>query len=226
MDRTHKTNTPAPGPELSESEVEEGPSRRQRDRVRLTPIYRIGDGITEGTELERLRMRLSAFWSRVAKQRPLTDAQIKPSQVRFSVISVASCSNPNECFRLSAVAAWRKIRFFFSGLGTLSLCARFAVLAISIALGQPGIAAEFGGVALLRYPTNVLNEVLLPQWRLQGNLTWIRSSSPWLTEHGFNQVSVVTFADSPNDGQWGRHLPQDLLALYWHCRTNYPVYLE
>jgi O-antigen ligase len=48
MDRTHKTNTPAPGPELSESEVEEGPSRRQRDRVRLTPIYRIGDGITEG----------------------------------------------------------------------------------------------------------------------------------------------------------------------------------
>jgi hypothetical protein len=83
------------------------------------------------------------------------------------------------------------------------------------------LATEFGGMALLDYPTNTLNGIL-HQWREEGDLKWIRANSSWPAENGLNQAAILTF--TPSFGTNGHSLPDDLLGLYWHCRTNLPVY--
>lgn len=85
-------------------------------------------------------------------------------------------------------------------------------------------ATEFGGIANLNYSTNVLEYIFLPQWRETGDLKWIRNTAPWLAEQGIDQISVVNFAPESARSDGGRDLPDDLLVLYWHCRTNLPVY--
>jgi hypothetical protein len=70
-----------------------------------------------------------------------------------------------------------------------------------------------------QYPA-VLDVVFAYHWKHLGDLKWIRttSPSPWLEKQGIN--SVVAFV--PESA--GKGLPDDLLALYWNCRTSLPVY--
>jgi hypothetical protein len=100
-------------------------------------------------------------------------------------------------------------------------CATVLLLLINATRLLP---TEFGGAADLPVSTNTIETVLVPQWQQTGALSWIRSSSPVLASHGFNQVAIVRRSPPPSPRNGRGDLPDDLLALYWHCRTNLPVY--
>ena len=95
----------------------------------------------------------------------------------------------------------------------------------SLCLARPLSAAEiqFGGAVTLPFTTNIIESILVPQWR-QGAVNWIRTSSALLASHGFDQVAIVSWAPETSRTEGGINLPDDLLGLYWHCRTNLPVY--
>jgi hypothetical protein len=85
-------------------------------------------------------------------------------------------------------------------------------------------STEFGGDADLPFSTNVIENVLVHQWKQTGSLRWIRASSDLLAHQGLNQVAIVRWAPKWSQSAGGQDLPDNLLALYSHCRTNYPVY--
>ena len=90
------------------------------------------------------------------------------------------------------------------------------------------LATEFGGA--VHRATPVVQGRFFDDVQARGALRWIRLSGDWLTRRGLDQVAIVNFAPPA-----ARHraataaaslatmpLPDDLLALYWHGRTNLP----
>ncbi|MBU6401412.1 MAG: hypothetical protein KGS61_13935, partial [Verrucomicrobia bacterium] len=81
---------------------------------------------------------------------------------------------------------------------------------------------EFGGV--VNASTNTGFVELSREFRTVGELAWLRTSSASLARQGFNEVSIVPLPTSPGREPRSATLSPDLLALYWQCRTNLPVY--
>lgn len=84
-----------------------------------------------------------------------------------------------------------------------------------------GAATEFGGVVTGR-ETNWVH--LLPRLRAEGDVRWLRSASPAAAEAGFDLVADLRFRAGAGLSPARDVLPDDLLAVYWRCRTNLPAY--
>ena len=80
-------------------------------------------------------------------------------------------------------------------------------------------AVEFGAVA--GGTNNEFLEKKTPDLKASG-INWMRLSSESLAAAGFNETAVLTFREKNAADE--TRLPTDLLALYWHCRTNLPIY--
>ncbi|MFN0067919.1 MAG: hypothetical protein ACKVYV_09815 [Limisphaerales bacterium] len=95
-----------------------------------------------------------------------------------------------------------------------SFAVSFSVWALPVA------AAEFGGVvtgAATNLPTQ------LTDWRARGDLRWLRTARPEAADAGFDLVADLRYRAGEGLSSARDVLPDDLLAVYWRCRTNLPV---
>ena len=103
-----------------------------------------------------------------------------------------------------------------------AVAVRRGVLLACLLLGGSATAAtEFGGVVTGR-ETNWVH--LLPALRAQGDVRWLRTAAPAAAEAGFDLVADLRFRAGAGLSPARDVLPDDLLAVYWRCRTNLPAH--
>ena len=106
---------------------------------------------------------------------------------------------------------------------------RIRLLAVALgggllARGWSGEATEFGGVMAADSLSRPAAAPWAERLRGAGGLTWARASSPLLARLGFNQVAIVPLPTREGTEPGRRRLAEDLLEVYWACRTNLPAY--
>lgn len=84
----------------------------------------------------------------------------------------------------------------------------------------PVTATEFGGVVAGQV-TNLPAQ--LADWHARGNLRWLRTARPEAAA-GFDLVADLRYRAGEGLSPARDVLPDDLLAVYWRCRTNLPVF--
>ena len=107
-----------------------------------------------------------------------------------------------------------------------NVSAKFLIALITWFAVGSSYPTEFGGMAGLDFAQPILDHFFLSKWKQEGDLKWIRAwgqGSPWLGTNGINQASVLGWAPETTRLSGGKDLPDNLLALYWHCRTNLSI---